>query len=471
MAGIGFELRKIYGRKTLASSIGGSIYATMTAVGPSVIVAVLILFLKFAMDRADITELENRFFMSSFTYIFLIAVLIAALFSTVVSRYVSDCVFHKDDRALGASVFGVMTAASVLSGGAMLVLCVGMFIASDVPVYFLLLYYLLGILVANAYVVMTYVSALKEYKEVTLSYFAGILLAVIVYFLAEGVWGMHPVVAAYAALTCGYALLNGMLIFWCVNAFGIPQEDYFGFLHYFVRFPKLLMSGLFYVLGFYSATIIYWNHADIRERVSIFWTAPAYDLAMFLAILVNMSALVIFVVKVETSFFDKYVAYLSALNMGSYHRIKKEQESMTNSIRCQLFFVYEVQLIITVVLICLANVFFPYLNISVQVLNLFMILSMGVYTVFCMYFTIIFLYYFEDHTAACIAPCIFLGITAILAAAACQMGRAFYPLPLLAGGYGGWMAAFGMLRYRLMHLDSFLMCKGAQEEYRKGEVK
>ena len=64
-----------------------------------------------------------------------------------------------------------MTAASVLSGGAMLVLCVGMFIASDVPVYFLLLYYLLGILVANAYVVMTYVSALKEYKEVTLSYF------------------------------------------------------------------------------------------------------------------------------------------------------------------------------------------------------------------------------------------------------------------------------------------------------------
>ena len=43
MAGIGFELRKIYGRKTLASSIGGSIYATMTAVGPSVIVAVLIL--------------------------------------------------------------------------------------------------------------------------------------------------------------------------------------------------------------------------------------------------------------------------------------------------------------------------------------------------------------------------------------------------------------------------------------------
>ncbi len=61
MAGIGFELRKIYGRKTLVSGIWGSIYATMTAIGPSVMAAVLFLSLKFLMDRADISELESRF--------------------------------------------------------------------------------------------------------------------------------------------------------------------------------------------------------------------------------------------------------------------------------------------------------------------------------------------------------------------------------------------------------------------------
>ena len=471
MAGIGFELRKIYGRKTLVSGIWGSIYATMTAVGPSVLVAVLILFLKYAMDRAGITELENRFFMSSFTYIFLVAVLISALFCTVLSRYVSDCVFSGDDKALGASVFGVLTVTSVLSGSVMLALCIGMYHKSDVPPYFLILYYLLGILVANAYTIMTYVSALKEYKEVSFSYFAGIILAAIVYVLAHNMWGMHTVVAAYLALTCGYFLLNVMLVFWCVNAFGMPRENFFGFLYYFVRFPRLFVSGFFYMLGLYSATILYWNSADIREQVSIFRTAPTYDLAMFLAILVNMSALVIFVVKVETAFFDKYVAYLSALNNGSYNRIRKEQESMTNSIRCQLFFVYEVQMIITVVLICLANVFFPYLNISVQVLNLFMVLSMGVYTVFCMYFTMIFLYYFEDHTAACIASCIFLGITSMLAVIACRLGGAFYPLPLLGGGFCGWMSAFWFLRHRLWHLNSFLMCKGVQEPDRKGALK
>ena len=132
---------------------------------------------------------------------------------------------------------------------------------------------------------------------------------------------------------------------------------------------------------------------------------------------------------------------------------------MGNVLRYQLFFVYEVQLIITVVLICLANVFFPYLNISVQVLNMFMVLSMGLYTVFCMYFTVVFLYYFEDHAGACAGPCVFLAVTAVVAVAAVFVGMPFYTLALLAGGLSGWIVSFGRLRYRLEHLNAFLMCR------------
>ncbi len=459
MAGIGFELRKIYGRKTLASNIWGSLYATMTAVGPSVLVAVMLIFLKIVMDRADITELENRFFISSFTYVFLVSILICALFSTVLSRYISDCVFMRDEKAICASVFGVLTVGSGISGAIMLALCVAMHVRSGVPVSFLAVYYCLGVLVTDAYNLMTYVSALKQYKEVTFSYFLGMLFAAGLYVFAVYVMELHVVAAAYLALAGGYFLLVLLLAFWCVRAFGEPEGSYFVFLRYFVRYPKLLASGGCYMLGFYVATVIYWFFSDMRECVSIFWTAPSYDLAMFLAIIANMSSLVIFVVRVETAFFDKYVAYLSALNNGSYDLIEKERESMGNVLRYQLFFVYEVQLIITVVLICLANVFFPYLNISVQVLNMFMVLSMGLYTVFCMYFTVVFLYYFEDHAGACAGPCVFLLVTAAVAVAAVFLGKPFYTLALLAGGLCGWIVSFGRLRYRLEHLNAFLMCR------------
>lgn len=252
MAGIGFELRKIYGRKTLASNIWGSLYATMTAVGPSVLVAVMLIFLKIVMDRADITEQENRFFISSFTYVFLISILISALFSTVLSRYISDCVFMRAEKAICASVFGVLTVGSGVSGVIMLALCIAMRVYSGISVSFLVVYYCLGVLVTDAYNLMTYVSALKQYKEVTFSYFLGMLLAAGIYAFTVYVLDMHAVTAAYLSLTGGYFLLVLLLAFWCVRAFGEPEGSYFAFLRYFARFPRLLASGGCYMLGFYT---------------------------------------------------------------------------------------------------------------------------------------------------------------------------------------------------------------------------
>lgn len=457
MAGIGFELRKIYGRKTLASNIWGTVYATMTSIGPSVLTAVLILGLKFIMDRSGVSELESRFFISSFTYVFLFSILIAAFFNATLSRYISDCIFTRREGEICASVFGILTMSTAASGLVMLVLCWAMYCKSGLSFSFLAVYYLLGVLVTDVYTLMTYVSALKEYKEVTLSYFLGLVLAAAVFVLCRS--RLHVVVAAYLALVCGYFLIAFMLTFWCVRAFGKPSPAYFACLRYFRKYPKLALSNFTYMLGFYAVTILYWCFSDMREQVSIFATAPTYDQAFFLAIAVNMPALVLFVVRVETAFYDKFTRYLSSLNSGSYDQIEKERMSMVNTLRYQLFFVYEVQLIICVVLICLANVFFPYLNINTQVLNMFMVLSMGLYTVFCMYFTVIFLYYFEDQTAACVGPCVFLGVTVLAGLAAVWFGKPWYPLPLLIGGLCGWGVTFVLLRRRLDTLNSFLMCR------------
>lgn len=137
--------------------------------------------------------------------------------------------------------------------------------------------------------------------------------------------------------------------------------------------------------------------------------------------------------------------------------IQKERNVMGRALRCQLFFVYESQLIITVVLVCLASVFFPYLNASAYMLRMFVILSLGVYAVFCMYFTIVVFYYFSDYGGACTGSLVFLAVT-VLGAAAAVFADDFYPLPLLLGGLCGWIVAFLLLRRRMEKLDSFLMC-------------
>lgn len=459
MAGIGFELRKIFGKKTLFSNTWGVIYATMTTVGPSIMFLLLLFSIRIVMNRYHATELEMNFFTASFTYVFMLAIILSAFLNTVVSRYVSDQIFEKKEDDICASMFGVLTIGSAGAGILAAVLCAFLYAKDQPSIVFLLGYYLLALLATNCYNLITYVSALKEYKEVTSSYFLGILVTILMFLLLHNGVGVHLIMAVYWALDAGFFVINLILVYWCVKAFGKPSKKYFEFMHYFKKYPKLMISGLCYILGFYISNIVYWFASDMKMIVSIFHVAPNYDMAIFLATLINMSAMIIFEVKTETTFYEKYVSYLSVLNQGTYELIEKERQSMQNTINLQLFFVYEVQLIITIILICLANIVYPYFGINAQILNMFILLSMGLYCTFCMYFTIVFLYYFEDHTAACLAPVVFFVIVLIGSLICACLGSPYYPIPVLAGSLAGWIVSFVSLRRRIKNLNAYLLCQ------------
>lgn len=461
MAGIGFELKKIYGRKTLVSNLWGTLYATMLTVGPSILSAMLMLVLNSLLNQSGLTVLEGRFFIASTTYAFLTSLLVSVFFSTPVSRYIADCIYLGKESDIFPSAFGVLSLTTAISGIVMLLLCAGIYYhgQGSVPMSYLICYYFLGVLVTDAYSLMTYASALKHYKMLTFSFIVGLLLAVVVYFLCVRWLGIHKVIGACIALDCCFFVVVSALVFQCAKAFGAPRGRYFAFLSYFRQYPKLAIGGFTYMLGLYCPTIIYWFLSDIGEQVSIFRTAPSFDMAMFLAFVVNVPSMVIFVVKVETAFYEKFILYISALNNGTLHMLRKERSVMTRAILQELFFVYEVQLIITVVLVCLVSVFFPFLNASLHMLHMFVMLSLGVCTVFCMYFTIVVFYYFSDYGGACICCLIFLAVTFFGAIAAALSGDVYpLPLPLLLGGLSGWIISFVLLRRRMEKLDSFLMC-------------
>lgn len=461
MAGIGFELKKIYGRKTLTSNIWGTLYATMLTIGPTVLSMLLMLALNILLNRTGLTVLEGRFFISSTTYAFLSALLVTSFFSTPVSRYIADCIYLGKETEIFPSAFGTLAFTTAVSGVIMSLLCVGVYFHAQgrVGVSYLVAYYFLGVLVTDAYTLMNYASALKHYRALTFGFILGLLLAVGMYLICVTWLGIAGVTAACIALVSCFLMVILALVFQCVRAFGAPRGQYFAFLPYFRRYPMLGVGNFAYMLGLYCSTIIYGYFSDVGEQVSIFHTVPSFDMAMFLAFVVNIPSLVIFVVKVETAFYEKFVVYVSALNNGTLYMLHKERNVMTRVLLQELFFVYEVQLIITVVLACLVSVLFPYLDASIYMLHMFVMLSLGVCTVFCMYFTIVVFYYFSDYGGACISALVFLAVT-FLGAAMAVRGDDFYllPLPLLVGGICGWVVSFLLLRRRMEKLDSFLMC-------------
>lgn len=461
MAGIGFELKKIYGRNTLTANLWGTLYATMLTIGPTILSAMLMLVLNTLLSQMGLTVLEGRFFISSTTYAFLSALLITSFFSTPVSRYIADCVFLREESEIFPSAFGVLTFTTAISGIVMALLCAGMYFYSQnmVRISYLVAYYLLGVLVTDAYTLMNYASALKHYRMLTFGFVLGLVLAVGVYLLCAVRLGVEVMTSACIALGVCFFVVIFVLVLQCARTFGAPRGRYFAFLPYFRQYPMLAAGNLSYMLGLYCSTIIYWWFSELGEQVSIFRTAPSFDLAMFLAFMVNVPSLVIFVVKVETAFYEKFVVYISALNNGTLYMIEKEHDVMTRALMQELFFVYEVQLIITVVLVCLVSVFFPYLDASLQMLHMFVMLSLGICTVFCMYFTIVVFYYFSDYNGAFISALVFLVVTLLGTVIAVWTGEFYFlPLPLLVGGLSGWLVAFLLLRRRMDKLDSFLMC-------------
>lgn len=459
MAGIGFELRKIFNKRTLVSNIIGSVYATMSTVGPTIIFMLLLFTLIKVVNVLNTSEMDILFFISSFTYEFLIAIMVASVFNNVISRYISDKIFIEKEDDICASLFGLMTATSVLSGIIYFILCYLIYKNGNVSIYLLTSYYLLGVLVTNVYVVMNYVSALKEYKEVTYSFVIGFVPAAVVFFISHFLLNISLLTSIYASLALAFAITLLMLVFWCVKAFGAPSDNYFEFLEYFKKHFMLVISGICYTFGLYFTNIMYWNFSDMQVKVNIFTIAPNYDLATFFAMVISLPAFVLFVVNVETVFYEKYIKYVSALNEGTYDLIEKNRISMSNTVKLQLFFVYDMQLVISILLISISAIVFPLLSISNHVLSMFMILGMGMFCVTCMYLTVIFLYYFQDYKASAISTLVFLILEIISCLIYLKLKDPYYPLPILISGIISWIVSFILLRRRLKNINSFILCK------------
>lgn len=313
---------------------------------------------------------------------------------------------------------------------------------------------------------MTFVSALKEYRKITKSYFIGLLAGAIFFIIMYYIVQNDVLTSIMMGLVVAFFMINLFIIYYVTTYFNVSDRKYFEFLKYYKKFPYLFLSGLCYIIGLYIANIIYWFFSDISEQITIFHVAPSYDMASFIAILVNLSATVIFTVKVETEFFEKYKEYVTALNGASLAVIDKNRKIMNDTISLQLFYIYEMQLIITVILTCLSVIVFPLIGLGGLTLDFFLLLGIALFCIFSMYFTVVFLYYFDDQMGAFITTFIFLLISTIAAVIAIKLGIGYYSMAPLLGGLISWIYGFFRLKHYLKDINAQIFCRKVTMKYR-----
>jgi uncharacterized membrane protein len=176
------------------------------------------------------------------------------------------------------------------------------------------------------------------------------------------------------------------------------NQRYFDFLTYLEKYPSLFLIGVFYTVGIYGHSFIIWG-SNLRAVISeTFVVAPIYDTPIFYSYLTILPAMVMFVVSVETSFYEQYKNfYTMVLGSSTFNEIKDAQEKMFKVLSREFSFIMEFQLFFTICAIALGTQLLPLTNEQVDIFN---IVTVGNYFFIMMFIIVQILLYFDDRKGA-----------------------------------------------------------------------
>ena len=311
MAGIGFELKKLFSRRGLFASFRAYGYAGIICTGPMLLGIVLLLGVMFLCDRTGAPKQSRELLVCMITYTLLASLTVTSFLSMVVTRFIADMLYEEKNEAVLSSFWG-STGLMLIAGG----ILYGIFlIFSGVGLIDKFLCFgLFGELIVT-WNAMSYLTAIKDYRGIMLSFLA----AIAVTFLSGALLlflGISHVEALMAAVCIGY----GIMLLWDVVLLYeyFPQSDIsaFLFLRWADEFLPLAFTGLCINIGLFAHLVIMWAGPLGKQVKGLFYGAPSHDVPALIAFLTILITTVNFVVSVEVNFYPKYRNYYSLFNDG-----------------------------------------------------------------------------------------------------------------------------------------------------------
>ena len=173
MAGIGFELKKLFRRKGLFASLRAYGYAGIICTGPMLLGVLLQLGILLLCSWAGAPRDQQDLLVCMITYTLLFSLTVTSFFSMPVTRYLADMLYEEQEQTILPSFWG--------SSSMMLVLgCAlyGLFllVSGATLLQGLLCLWLFAEMIVN-WNAMSYLTAIKDYRGILCSFLAAIALA------------------------------------------------------------------------------------------------------------------------------------------------------------------------------------------------------------------------------------------------------------------------------------------------------
>ncbi|WP_284641343.1 exopolysaccharide Pel transporter PelG [Paenibacillus silviterrae] len=412
MAGVGFELKKLFNEHGLTSTAKAYAFSSVTTVGPMILCMTMMIVLQWFMTINGSPFLERELFLSTVVYCFIFSVLLTGGLSMLLNRYIADMLFVKKYEHMLPSYYGAIVLCMPIGA-----LICWLFLR-DVPssLGYKLATYLLFSELTIIWIQSVYLSALKDYKRIVRNFFYGTVVSL------AGAWIVLKYTSFNAASTVVTMMSIGFFLILILNArhfhFTFPPASsklYWSFLSYFRKYPALFFIGTFFYAGVYVHSFIYWSgpfHFWVAEKYAI---SPFYDLPVFYAYLTAVPTLVTFVVSVETSFYEKYKQYYARiLSGGTLLDITNAKKDMNRVLMHEISFVMEVQLLFTIISIALGIKLLPMIGFTMEQLHVFNILVLGYFFFIIAFVVMLLLLYYDDRKGVLLISSLLVVLNAAL---------------------------------------------------------
>ena len=428
MAGIGFALRTLVERDDLSARLQGYGHAAIVAAGPW-----LFTVLALAAFEAATKGVLDREALSRVTALLIYNFSFSLVFSgpivMVLTRHLADLLYARQAE----EVPGVLIGALILLWG----------IQAPVGIAFVTLVLdlsaaesllaLLGFLVTGGvWLACVFLSALKNYRAISLAFALGMLVA-----FAAGTY-LSPrfgEAGALAGLTLGLAVIFYILLGCILAEYPYGIRNPFGLLPSFRKYWDLACVGLFYNAAIWVDKWVMWLSPDGQSVAPGLITNPSYDSSMFLAYLTIVPALILFLVSIETRFFEQYVAfYRDIQNHATLQRIRQNHKLILSVLGEGIRNIAIVQGIICYLAILVAPGLIGLAKGGIELVSMFRFGVLGAFFHTLLLFAMIVIAYFDLRR-------ILLGVTCLFFASNAILTLAFIPFGAPWTGYGYFLAS------------------------------
>lgn len=412
MAGIGFELERLFDRKGVLKLCQAYIYAGVISVGPMLMYVFMLLGVALVSNIAGMSKPDGRVMNCMMTYSLLISLFVTSGFNMVITRYTSDRLYEKRYGEIMPSLYGSCSVMLMLE-----VILYGFFLrASNVPFAQGIICLWLAMVMTVVWIEMIYLMILRDYKLILIGFLtslmAGFLLALILALLQ-----MITIARLMGCVTISFGIMMVWYHSLLLRHFPKSKGSAFRFLRWIRRYPSLVFIGFFLCLGLYGHLCIMYFGPLHHQTMGLFYIAPMYDIPALFAFFSIIFTIISFFTSVEVRFYPKYKRYYGLFNeRGSIRDIESAEDDMVNVLGHELLILAVKQLIVSIIAIVGGGFIMDLLPLGMTELgkDIFRILCVGYGLYAVANSVMLIMLYFEDYRGAFIGTGLFAMISVII---------------------------------------------------------